>query len=327
MRIHTAILGASKKTGVPVKKIQDMLYALNSEKPVDNNQLTKTLGVSRNALNQVKLHLSDYLKPASRHTQLNVEAAEDIKKMFSNHEYFPEEALFNLLENEQYKENVEFLRTIQAFMPSPNRNYDQFTATIETSAKRAALLKFFADIDGKRILLLGDDDFTSIAIAKHMTAEEITVLDIDERILNNIEHISAQQNFGIKTAKYDARQGFPKELCNKYDVVFTDPPYTPEGIRLFTSRAIEALDSKNQSGRLYLCYGNSDRAKERFLPIYSCLTDAGLMISWIFDKFNRYSRAESIGNSSSLFVCDVTPKTKPLIRGDYNKPIYTHNQS
>jgi len=324
-QIYLAILKISKKTGIPVKKIQDMLYALSSGESVENNQLARTIGVSRNALNQLKLHLSNYLKPTSKYTQLNTEATTDIKKMFSNHQYILEEALFDLLENRQYEENIEFLRRIHKFRPSPNREYDQFAATIETSARRAALLKFFGDIDGKRILFLGDDDFTSIAIARYLTAEKIEVFDIDERVLDNIGEISAKQNFGIKTVRYDARKGFPKELSSRYDVVFTDPPYTSEGVRLFTSRAVDAFDVKNQSARLYLCYGNSDRAKERFLPIYCVLADSGLMTRWIFDKFNRYNGAESIGNSSSLFICDVTPKTKPLIHGNYDRPIYTHN--
>lgn len=323
--IYANILEISRKTGVPVKKIQDMLHVLSSGESVDNSELTRRLGVSRNALSQVKLHLSNYLKPPSGRTQLGIEKVEDVKKMFLNREYFSEEALFKLLENEQYRENVDFLRGIQKFRPSPNRGYDQFTATTETTAKRASLLKFFGDIDGKKILLLGDDDFTSVAIARYMTAENITVLDIDERVLVGIEQISIQQNFGIKTVKHDLRKGLLKDIVGQYDLVFTDPPYTSEGIGLFTSRAVDALDRENQSARLYLCYGNSDRAKERFLPVYSSIVDSGFMMRWIFDKFNRYEEAESIGSASSLLVCDVTPKTKALMKGSFNGKIYTDN--
>lgn len=71
------------------------------------------------------------------------------------------------------------------------------------------------------------------------------------------------------------------------------------------------------------CYGNSDRAKERFLPIQDALTDSGLMLRWVFDRFNRYEGAESVGSASSLYIAEITPRTKPLIRGSYDKPIYT----
>jgi predicted methyltransferase len=324
-KIYSILLQISKETGVPVKKIQDMLYILSSGKPVDNTMLIQDLGVSRNALNQVKLLLSKYLKDPSKYTQLNAEGEKEIKNMFFGSGYLTEESLFNLLENQQHKENVEFLRSVENLRPNPNREYDQFIATVETVAKRGAILQFMGDIEGKRVLFLGDDDFTSIAIAKYKKAEEITVLDIDKRILDGIGNISKKQNFGIKTALYDARKLLPKDFLGKYDIVFIDPPYTANGTGLFVSRAIDALNAKNQSARLYLCYGNSDRAKERFIPIYNYLADSGLMLRWVFDKFNRYNGAEAIGSSSSLFICDVTPKTKPLIKGDYkNEDIYTN---
>jgi hypothetical protein len=323
-KIYSILLQISKETGVSVKKIQDMLYILSSGEPVDNIQLVQILGVSRNALNQVKLLLSKYLKDSSKNTQLNTEGEKEVKNMFLNSGYLCEESLFDLLENQQYKETIEFLKTVQKSRPTPNREYDQFIATVETTAKRGALLKFMGDIEGKRILFLGDDDFTSVAIAKYQKAEEITVLDIDKRVLDGIEDISIKQNLGIKTAEYDAKKILPRDFLGKYDVVFTDPPYTPNGIKLFISRAIEALDSRNQSARLYLCYGNSDRAKERFIPIYNSLADSGLMLRWVFDKFNRYNGAEAIGSASSLFICEITPKIKPLIKGEYkNEDIYT----
>lgn len=322
--LYITIFDISKKTGVPVKKIQDMLFALHNLKSVNNNQLIRTTGVSRNALNQIKLYLSKYLKSSSSITELN-ENSEDIKSMFLDQEYAPEEKLFSLLEDEKYRKNLKFLNTIQKLKPLPLRDFDQFTATIETTAKRASLLNFFADIREKRILFLGDDDFSSIATANYNMVKEITVLDIDERILESIRKISIQEKLEIEVIKYDVRKKLPKTLSGKYDIVFTDPPYTLEGIKLFTSRAIEALNHKNQSARLYICFGNSDRAKERFIPIYDTLIKSGLMIRWIFDKFNRYSGAESIGSSSSLIICDVTPKTKPLIDRDYDRPIYTNN--
>lgn len=323
--VYSMLLRVSRETGVPVKKIQDMLYILSSGQPIDNNQLIQALGVSRNALNQVKLLLSRYLEHPSKNTQLNPDGKREIKNMFLSIEHLPEELLLSLLENQQYRDTIEFLRSIQKFRPAPNREYDQFTATLETTARRSTLLQFMGDIEGKRVLFLGDDDFTSVAIARYGKAEEIAVLDIDKRVLDGIGNISTQQKFGIKTIEYDARKTLPRDFLGKYDVVFTDPPYTPNGISLFVSRAIEALDTKNQSARFYLSYGNSDRAKERFIPIYANLADSGLMIRWMFDKFNRYNGAEAIGSASSLFICEATPKTHALINGNYDKPIYTNN--
>ena len=77
--------------------------------------------------------------------------------------------------------------------------------------------------------------------------------------------------------------------------------------------------------RIYLCYGASDRSKEKLLPIQQIIFQSGMITRWVFDKFNRYHGAESIGSASSLFATEVTPKTKPTIKGDYDKPIYTNN--
>ena len=172
---------------------------------------------------------------------------------------------------------------------------------------------------------MGDDDFTSISVARLGKAVEITVLDIDDRILDKIKLISDKLSLNIKTVKHDLAKALPKDLINRFDVVFTDPPYTAEGISLFLSRSISSLNRNNMAARIYLCYGNSDRAKERFLLIYRSIIDSGLMLRYVFDKFNRYFGAESIGSTSSMFVLDVTPKVKAIIKGDYDNPIYTND--
>lgn len=151
---------------------------------------------------------------------------------------------------------------------------------LKLQAKRAALLDFLGDIRAKRVLFLGDDDFTSVATANIKSAKDIAVVDIDERILDNIGTISDELNLGIKRVKHDLRKPTPIDLKGKFDIAFTDPPYTPEGIKLFVSRAVDVLDIKNQTARVYVCYGNSDRAKERFLPIQDAFTDSGLMLRW-----------------------------------------------
>jgi len=185
------------------------------------------------------------------------------------------------------------------------------------------LLDFLGDTRDKRALFLGDDDFTSVAMANIRSAKNVAVLDIDERILISIGGIAEELGLEINKTKHDLRKPIPAELKGQFDIVFTDPPYTPEGISLFVSRAVEALDKKNQAARIYVCYGNSDRAKERFLPVQETVTNSGLMIRYVFDRFNRYEGAESIGSSSSLYVAETTPKARPSLKGNYDKPIYT----
>ncbi|OGY18264.1 MAG: hypothetical protein A3F04_00120 [Candidatus Chisholmbacteria bacterium RIFCSPHIGHO2_12_FULL_49_9] len=319
--IHGTLLRISKETGLPVKKILDMLFFLRGGE-VENNKLVQKLGVSKNVLNQVKQKLSDLFEPPSTVTALSGKGRELTDLLFPEG-YRPEEELWVNLRDVRFIQIQKLLQKYKGLRPEPFRKYDQFTATVETTARRAALIDFFADVQGKNLLFLGDDDFTSVAVSAYGTAKTVSVLDIDERILRGIRTISDKDKFQIRCERYDARGELPKKFTGAFDVVFTDPPYTQTGISLFVSRAIEALDPANLAGRIYCCYGNSDRAKERFLPIYEVFGHSGLMIRWIFDKLNRYDGAESIGSTSSLFVCDVTPKTKPVIKGDYDGAIYT----
>lgn len=314
----------SKDSGIPTKKVLDLLFALRGGEGVENNELVQKIGVSRSALNQIKKMLASVLKPVSKNTQLDTSQVNEVEAIFDA-DYKPEESIWLVLEDKNYKQTVELLKTVADKRPAPERRYDQFTATIETTARRASLLRFFGDIQDKRLLFIGDDDFTSVATANIGGTKDVTVVDIDERILGQIESISSDKNFGIRTVHYDARKKLPMELRGKFDVVFTDPPYTENGMNLFLSRAIQALDPDNHAARIYACYGNSDRARERYLPVQSLFTESGLMMRWIIDGFNRYMGAESIGNSSALLISDVTPKTKPLVKGNYDKPIYTNN--
>ncbi len=321
--LYLRFLETSKRIGIPIKKIIDLLFILVSKGSIDNNVLVRKTGVSTNVLNKVKKDLSFLLEPTSDKTKIKEEMIENIKKIYSN--YKVEEFFWKFLEDNSYNEIVNILDDYFSFRPNPRRDLDQFFATIETTAKRAKLMDFFADIKRKRILFIGDDDLTSIAVSILGSAKRVTVLDIDNRLLELIKKISEEKKLGIETFPYDARKKLDKSLCDKFDVVFTDPPYTIKGMNLFLSRAVDAIDKKNLAGRIYACYGNSDRAKERFLPIYKLFLDLGLMVRWIFDKFNRYEGAVSIGSSSSLFVCEVTPQADSNIKGEYEGTIYTNN--
>ncbi|QQG47851.1 MAG: bis-aminopropyl spermidine synthase family protein [Candidatus Woesebacteria bacterium] len=289
---YQKILNFSKSSGVSVKQILDFLFSKNDK------SLAKSI-------------VDDIKKEKFENSNLTF-------KNFKFQDYF-----FEFLKDENFKNSYLVLQKYQKYFPKPNRKLDQFLAKPQTVAKRASLLNFLNDLESKKILFLGDDDFGSVASSKINNAEQVTVLDIDNRILHSIKNISNLEKLNIETFKYDVKFPLPDKFTKKYDVVFADPPYTPKGFNLFLSRAIDALDLRNNSARIYICFGNSDRARERFLPIYDILQKSGLMIRFIFDKFNVYQGADSIGNASSLFICDVTPKTKSLLKGKINDDIYT----
>lgn len=320
---YSKILSLSKELGIPVNKIAELFWVLKDGNPIENDLLVQKIGVSKNVLNQIKKNLSIFFNPVSPTTCLNNNGISYAGTIIEDY-YKSEDELLNLSNSPSFLSTISLLEKYETLRPTPNRNLDQFSATLETVGKRAAIMDFFSDIRGKRILFLGDDDLTSVAVANLKKADEIVVLDIDLRILDVIKKIAKKENLTIKTMLYDARKTPIKDFVGKFDVVFTDPPYSSNGINLFTSRAIQYLDINNKAGRIYICYGNSDRAKERYLPVFEIFNNSGLVARWIFDKFNRYKGAESIGSASALYILEVTPATTSLIKGDYkNENIYT----
>ena len=187
---YNLLLNTSKKIGVPVKKIVDVLTIL-SDAEVENNQLVIKTGISKNVLNQIKKELQSLFKPTSVVTVLSEKGRNDSKNF---KEQKKEEEMWNVLKDNKYFEITSLFESFQELRPSPKRNLDQFTATIETTVTRGALLNFFGDVRGKNILFLGDDDLTSISTALFGNAHEISVLDIDKDILHEIKLTSSRYN-------------------------------------------------------------------------------------------------------------------------------------
>ena len=122
------------------------------------------------------------------------------------------------------------LEKYKSLRPRPKREFDQFYAVEETIFKRTDLLSKFSNID-KKILFLGDDDITSIALALTKKFEKIFVIDIDKEILNLIKTIAENEKLNIETIDYDLRK--PLINLEKFNLIFFDPPYTLNAVKLW----------------------------------------------------------------------------------------------
>lgn len=216
----------------------------------------------------------------------------------------------------------EFLKKYKR--PEPKRSFDQFYATEETIKKRIELISDYSNlytIDS--IIFLGDDDLTSVFLGLNSIFKKILVLDIDEEILNLIETISKENNLNIKTLKYDLRNPLNiiyeeiKKFCSP-NFIFFDPPYTPNGARIWLIRALEILLGKGRNKKrkslkflknkfIFMCYGYTDKSPERGMKVQKIIDSLGLIIQEKFRKFNKYTGAETINNESDLYVLQPTP--------------------
>ncbi len=169
-----------------------------------------------------------------------------------------------------------------------------------------------------KLLFLGDYDLTSLASLPLAKNCEIWVLDVDKEVLEVIEK---ESRGAIATVEHNLLNPLPKRLIKSFDVVFTDPPYTPQGVTLFLSRALEALDKKG-AGKILLSHGSLDPV--RVLAVQNKILEHELLIEEITPKFNTYINAKTVGNESDLYILGTTEKTKPVIKGVYSGAVYTH---
>ncbi|MGH2718544.1 MAG: bis-aminopropyl spermidine synthase family protein [Actinomycetota bacterium] len=197
-------------------------------------------------------------------------------------------------------------------LPPPAGNLDHVPATPETIVRRAEYLRETFELEGAHVVCLGDHDLTSVATALESPGATVSVVDIDERVLRYLGAASDRLGLGLRRYSADLRLGLPRTLRGTADLVFTDPPYSEEGIALFVDRAVEALADR-PGARILFCYGASDRGAEQLLAIQELLLRRHLVLELLAPGFNRYHGAHAIGAASALWTCRPTRRTRPAV--------------
>jgi N4-bis(aminopropyl)spermidine synthase len=219
------------------------------------------------------------------------------------------------------------LHTIAAGTPGAKAELDQTHCTVDTKLSRVLRLHQARALAGQRIMLLGDDDLVSVAIA-HFAAltggaaaiRRLTVVDTDADILAWIDQNVADTGTAVETVRHDLRQPLPAELVGRFDVVLTDPPYTVAGARLFLSRAVSALEPR--PGRhVFFSYGG--RRPDETVAVQRAMAEMGLVIKSLAPGFNEYLGAGVLAGTSNLYHLRTAAGARPLIDGDYDGPLYT----
>ncbi|TMR21234.1 putative methyltransferase [Nonomuraea turkmeniaca] len=215
----------------------------------------------------------------------------------------PEDPVAHLVPH--YAHALERLTESIAGAPRARHVLDHVSATPDTVLRRALLLGARFWLPGTRLLCVGDHDLTSLAVKLVHPEADVTVVDIDERILAYID----DQDLGVRTRWADLRLGLPAS-ARDHDLALTDPPYTPEGAGLFVARAVEGL---TDDGRVLLAYGASERTPMLAFKVQQALSELNLTYEAIYPDFNRYLGAEAIGSAADLYILRPTTKTRPAV--------------
>ena len=198
---------------------------------------------------------------------------------------------------------LDILEPVLEDRPDVDVALDQSHALPETALLRALLLANWGLLGGE-VLFLGDDDLTSVALGVLLTEEapglaamtRVTVLDIDERYLRLIRDAYHDLGLEVETAVYDTRDPLPEAYRDRYRTALTDPPYTPDGIHLFSWRCAEALGPSG--GDLLLYHAPQDPETQHC--VQTGLLEQGWTLDACFRDAAHYEGASVHANRSDL---------------------------
>ncbi|WP_073258287.1 bis-aminopropyl spermidine synthase family protein [Cryptosporangium aurantiacum] len=212
---------------------------------------------------------------------------------------------------------------LRADAPPPRRALDHVAATPETAVRRALWLDAHFDLAGGHLLCVGDHDLTALATCLLRPELTATVVDVDERLLAYLDGAAVSAGLSVRCLAGDLRFGLPPAAAGRAGLAFTDPPYTPDGVRLFLERAVEGLTA---GGQVLLAYGFSERTPALGLAVQRTFGELELVVEAQWPAFSRYDGAQAVGSASDLYLLRPTNKARRKGARGGRPTIYTHGE-
>lgn len=219
------------------------------------------------------------------------------------------------------------LRAVAEAAPGARVELDQCHCTVETKVRRVLAMYDAGALGGRRVLVLGDDDLTSVAIrlvverlGRPAAVRGLVVVDVDPDIVAFVGEALSGSRFDVEVAAHDLREPLPGRFCGAADTVFTDPPYTNAGAELFLSRAADA--TAGRAGRdVFLAFGA--RRPDDALVVQRAIVGMGFVVRRLAQNFNEYVGGGVRGGTSHLYQLRTTGELRPRVIGRYDGPLYT----
>jgi len=185
----------------------------------------------------------------------------------------------------KFKDVLEEFKRIVQKRPNPSLNFFQGYMLEKDVVARAALMHHYGDLAGKNIILIGDDDLLSIALALTRLPSRITVLDIDKRLGGFIESVNREHGFAIEYVQYNVADPLPRELRGKFDVFSSEPLETMSGLRAFLTRGVACL---RDNGVGYFGLTLYEASLRKWLAVQKLLSRMNCVVTDIIQGFSVY---------------------------------------
>jgi len=169
--------------------------------------------------------------------------------------------------------------------PQPTLQFFQgYMKEIDVIA-RVALMHHYNDVADKKIVLIGDDDLLSVALALTSLPSKIVVLDIDERLINFLEKVRKKYKLEISSVNYNVADPLPKKLFRKFDTFSSEPLESLSGMKAFLSRGVACL---KKDGVGYFGLTSIESSLRKWLEIEKAITRMNCVITEIIKDFSAY---------------------------------------
>ncbi|MCS6936411.1 MAG: bis-aminopropyl spermidine synthase family protein [Candidatus Bipolaricaulota bacterium] len=189
--------------------------------------------------------------------------------------------------------------------PSAALEFEQGFLTEESVIRRVAWLDRCGDLAHREIVLLGDDDLLSVALALTERPAQIVVFEIDQRLVDFLNEHAQQRGWPLKAYLHDLRRPLPEKFFGSFDVFVTDPLETVDGFLLFVEQGLSLLKpGAGQAGYFGLTKIEASPEKWRLFE-QKLLERHDLFISDVLRDFGFYENwpylTETVSQQSALF--------------------------
>ena len=209
--------------------------------------------------------------------------------------------------------------------PSANRTFDQIFMHGGDMIQQTMLMHSF--LSDKDVLFLGDGDGMSMMFGLFATQgltskpKSLTVLDFDERMVNNIDKFSKDFEFSVpvKASIYNVIDKVDPDLKQNFDFFYINPPYGSKNKGLSTiawlHRCME-LCKQESSGCLVIPYDeNVLWTVEAMRNIQDFLIKSGFVIRDMVTGMHSYHLPEAPGLTSATLIVDRVENTSSEFEG------------
>lgn len=202
--------------------------------------------------------------------------------------------------------------------PPAEATYDQGALTADSVFRRLSMMYAKGDVAAQRILLLGDDDLLSIALALTRLPREITVIEIDPRLCAFIEKVARAKQLNIRVIQQDAREQFPPDLRAHFDTFVTDPSETIQGLLLFVEKGLAMLaPGGGHAGYFGITLIEASMVKWNLWQRH-LLQNHALVLTHISEPFSVYAKLHETGGAVNVGFAPMSqPPRAPWYRSSF----------